>query len=242
MLTVAIETSGMRGSIALRCDGELLDEQPLRLEKRHAQTLVPDLRDLLARHGYKPHDCQLLGVSVGPGSFTGLRVGIVCAKTFAYVVGCPIAAVETLPCIAHNAPPEVNHLHVVMNAQREELFLARFERTGAEEWRAPGQVSIVKAREWIASLTPEDVVTGPGLERQPADLAARCRVLPEECWIPRAAWVGVLAERQLAAGLVTDAWSLQPLYIRKSAAEEKWEARQSQASEPGAETASGAGS
>src|SRR5438552_3091101 len=99
-LTLAIETSGIVGSIALCSDGERIEERTLQLGRHHGQSLIPELRQLLEDHRRKPRDCDLIAVSIGPGSFTGLRVGVVCAKTLAYVTGSRVAAVDTFHAIA----------------------------------------------------------------------------------------------------------------------------------------------
>ncbi|NQV27288.1 MAG: tRNA (adenosine(37)-N6)-threonylcarbamoyltransferase complex dimerization subunit type 1 TsaB [Rhodopirellula sp.] len=93
---LAVDTSGMCGTLALRCGGELLEERELeQTRRRHAQTLISEVQELLQAHHLAAADVGIVAVSQGPGSFTGLRVGIVFAKTLAYVTGCPIVAVDT---------------------------------------------------------------------------------------------------------------------------------------------------
>src|SRR5262245_22963627 len=112
MLTLAVETSGPVGSVALLDGEQCLDERVLELGRHHGQALVPEIGRLLAGQGRMPRDCALIAVSAGPGSFTGLRVGIVCAKTLAYAAGCRVAAVDTLLAIACNSPGEVAAVQV----------------------------------------------------------------------------------------------------------------------------------
>ena len=109
-------------------DGNGLGE--LRSSGRHAQTLVQQIGELLRTHGLKPHDVQLLAVSKGPGSFTGLRVGMVCAKTFVYATGCRFIAVDTFAAIAENcASADVTRLFVIEeDAQRDDLFVGEYHR------------------------------------------------------------------------------------------------------------------
>lgn len=233
MLTLAIDTSGLCGSVAL-LDGETcLAERELELGRQHGQSLVPEVSRLLAEQGRRPSDVQLVAVSSGPGSFTGLRVGIVFAKTLAYAVRCPAVAVETFLAIAHNAPADVGKLSVVEDAQRGELFDGAFRREPGGDWQRPDSIDIVSVETWIAELRPADVVAGPGLARIAERIAANCRVLPADFWRPRAATVGLLGQRLLAAGAAHDPWSLEPLYLRRSSAEDKWDARQQAAVQPG---------
>src|SRR4051812_47674672 len=108
MLTLAIETSGPNGSVALSRDGALIDVQTLEREgRRHAQTLVVTIKSMFERAGLRAADCNVVGVSIGPGSFTGLRVGVVCAKTFAYATGAQVVAIDTFEAIAAASPDEV---------------------------------------------------------------------------------------------------------------------------------------
>lgn len=224
MLILALETSGFGGSIALLDDATVLGTRVLDSQRRHAQTLVPEIQGLLTEHGRRPADCELLAISVGPGSFTGLRVGITCAKTMAYATGARIAAVPTFDALAAGCPADVDRVQVIMNAQRQEFFVGRYHRTKDGSWIETQRLRVERAADWQAGLQPTDVVTGPGLEGVADELRGRCSILPEEFWQPHARWVGRLGLGQLQAGHLTSAWELSPLYVRKSAAEEKWDA------------------
>lgn len=224
MLILALETSGFGGSIALLDDDRVLGERILDAQRRHAQTLVPEIHALLQDHGRKTSECELIAVSSGPGSFTGLRVGITCAKTIAYATGAKLAAVPTFPCLAAGCPVDIDRVQVIMNAQRQELFVGRFQRETATSWGESQPLGIEPVVTWQEQLGPDDAVTGPGLEAIAETLATRCRVLPAEYWQPQARWVGRLGLQYLQAGRSVSCWDLQPLYVRKSAAEEKWDA------------------
>jgi tRNA threonylcarbamoyladenosine biosynthesis protein TsaB len=224
MLTLAIETSTVPGSVALCRDGLCVAERQLTADQRHAQTLIPEIHQLLAQAGQAPRDCGLIAVSLGPGSFTGLRVGVVCAKSLAYALGCRIIGVETLLAVAANAPADVERIQIVVDAQRHELFWGEFERTSAGEWRRVAPIKIVPARDWTASLPATAVVSGPGLEKVPPEWLQHCRVLDRPLWLPQARRIAALGESALSQGAQTTVWEIEPLYLRKSAAEEKWDA------------------
>ena len=225
-LTLAIETSAAVGSIAVCRNGDCIEERTLELGRQHGQTLVPELRKLLADHGCRPRDCDLIAVSVGPGSFTGLRVGVVCAKTLAYATGCKVAAVDSMSAIACNAPPGTACLHIVLDAQREDLFLGEFLRNDSGRWESSQGIRIVNAASYASSVPIGATLCGAGIEKIAHLLDASVVRLSADLWRPRAAWIGRLGEIQAAGGELADAWSLEPLYLRKSAAEEKWEQRQ----------------
>lgn len=226
MLTLAIETSGRAGEVALARDGACLEQRGLQQAgRRHAQTLVAEIDELLRRQGVAPHDVNLVAVSIGPGSFTGLRVGVVCAKTFAWATGAALVAVDTFACIAENAPDDVGRLFVIGDAQRGDLYVGEYARGDSGAFARAGPIRIIPAEDWCRSRSATDVVTGPGVEPYSDLLAGHCRVLPAEFREPRAAIAARLGERMLAAGDTADPFALEPFYLRKSAAEEKWDAQ-----------------
>lgn len=226
MLILAVETSGIGGSLALLRDGETIDQARLDPERRHARSLVPEIQALLQRQSLTVHDCHALAVSIGPGSFTGLRVGITCVKTLSYATGVPITSVPTFPCLAEGCPSEIQRVQVIMNAQRGELFVGRFARGQNGQWIEEAPLQIEPTSAWMTQLTADDVVVGPGLDGIHQELQHRCHLLTQPFWYPQARQVGVLGARFFLEGRFTSCWELLPLYIRKSAAEEKWDAKQ----------------
>lgn len=230
MLIVGIETSGMAGSVALIRDGQTIEMRSLeQAGRRHAQGLALELRDLLQRHSVTPKAVDAVAVSRGPGSFTGLRVGMVCAKTFAYATRCQFVAVDTFIVVAMNCSAEVAELWVVEDAQRGELFAGRYQHLDGQ-WHRPGQVEVVDAEEWLKSRADGETVVGRGLARCDLSLtAARC--LTEDLYSqPLASSVALLGEQMLLnpksyAEIDFDCWKSVPFYIRRSAAEEQRDKR-----------------
>lgn len=237
MLMIGLETSGFVGSVALRRDGQLLEERLLgQAGRRHAQSLVLELRELLHTHGVTPCDVQAIAVSKGPGSFTGLRVGLVCAKTFAYATGCRFVAVNTFEAIAENCPSDVTDVWIVENAQRGDFFAGRYARDSgapleARSWRLQAPVQIVSADEWLASRTASDTITGPGLTDHVGSLSSARLLTDEALAKPRASSVARLGEQRLFSAAIppvesdleddTNFWKAVPFYFRPSAAEEQ---------------------
>lgn len=231
---LAVDTSGMCGTLALHRDGSLLEERELEhSRRRHAQTLITEVQELLRRFDLSATDVETVAVSQGPGSFTGLRVGIVFAKTFAFATGCSIVAVNTLRTVAEavTSPlfPEVSHLQVISDAQREQLFVSDFRRDADGWWEAQASIEIVDCDQWCLQAEelacPEFAVVGPGLVRVTAGLSKSVLQLPEEMWTPRAGNVAAVSCRLAAKGQFSDPFELEPFYLRKSSAEEKRDAR-----------------
>jgi tRNA threonylcarbamoyladenosine biosynthesis protein TsaB len=222
VIVLGIETSGPMGSLALLRDGRCIEERFLpELGRRHAQSLVPEVVSLLGRHGVAASDVEGIAISVGPGSFTGLRVGVTLAKTFVYAAGAKLAAVETFRAIAENTPaaPAAN---VVADAQRGGLIFGRYVRAGDGGFARDGQLRLVAPDDVLALINAGDLLTGPGVERlgKPLSVAVPAAHLR----LPRASIVACLGEAALQAGEAADPWTLEPLYVRKSAAEEKRDA------------------
>src|SRR5216684_2191388 len=112
-MLLILETSGRVGQVALAQGSRLCGMRRLDEARRHARDLAPAVANLLAEQGSSPRDVQGVIVSRGPGSYTGLRVGIMSAKTFAYATGCALIAVETFAAIAQQAPDNVSVLDVL---------------------------------------------------------------------------------------------------------------------------------
>lgn len=231
MKILALETSGVAGSVALADNDQTLIELLLPPDQRSARTLAAAIRDALQNAGWQPSDIELVAVTVGPGSFTGLRVGVVTAKTFAYAVGCRVVAVNTLETIAAAIATPDTDVATVIDAQRNELFAARW-RLGSlsadEHCRLDSleETRIVSIDGWLASLKACDCVAGGGLEKLIDKLPLDVVVASKDLWQPRASHVAALGLQTYRTRGGDDPFSLVPQYIRRTAAEEQWEKRQ----------------
>jgi tRNA threonylcarbamoyladenosine biosynthesis protein TsaB len=225
MRVLAIETSGRHGSAAIleggRDAARLVGQTTLGTSQRTAQALAPAINDLLVSAGWPAASIELVAVAVGPGSFTGLRIGVTTAKTFAYAVGAKVVAVSTLAVLASQVPPTGGPLWAVVDAQRQELFAAKFGCAASGRWEMVGQTSIVPQDRWFDQLAAGDQVTGPALRRLGDRLPSEVAAAPEEFWQPTAAAVGQLGWRAYGDGQRDDLLKLVPIYYRPSAAEEK---------------------
>lgn len=228
MLVLGIETSGSEGSVALVQDNACLDEKRLsHTGRRHAQSLVLEIGELLRSHDLAPRDIEAVAVSRGPGSFTGLRVGMVCAKTFAYGTGCKFIAIDTFTAIAENLPAELTHVIVIEDAQRDELFVGRLTRDESRRWTSVSPIQLISTAEFLRQRTESDVITGPGVRKLDPIQGSSRWLSGEEFCLPRASVIASLGHVLIASNAdpadpsVTDFWQALPFYLRKSAAEEK---------------------
>jgi len=212
---LALETTERIGSLAAMDDGKLLADLELSRHQRSAQSLAPTLRSLLDRVGWRPSDVDLVAVTIGPGSFTGLRVGVTTAKMLAYVAGADILGVDTLETIAAGAPGNVTSLWAAVDAQRGEVVAGPFQRDQDGWFR-------LEIDAWLAALPAGTVITGPVLRKLSNRVPSQLNPLDPQSWPPKAATVARVAARDYAAGRRDDVWKLVPRYSRRSAAEERW--------------------
>ncbi|MHC4403353.1 MAG: tRNA (adenosine(37)-N6)-threonylcarbamoyltransferase complex dimerization subunit type 1 TsaB [Planctomycetota bacterium] len=227
MNILALETTERIGSVAAMSNGNLLLELNLDSEKRSAQSLAPGISALLEKVGWRPRDVGLVATTIGPGSFTGLRVGVATAKGFAYAVEADILGVDTLEVIATRAPADREVVSAAVDAQRGDAVAATYRRGKDGHFEAVRLAELVDVDTWLSTLPEGAAVTGPILRKMARRVPEHLTVLAPEYWAPRAATVARVAARLYAAGRRDNVWNLVPQYSRRSAAEEKWEKRQS---------------
>jgi tRNA threonylcarbamoyladenosine biosynthesis protein TsaB len=219
-----IETSGHSGFVAVALGAELRGARRLDEARRHARDLAPAAAELLAAQGWRPRDVQAVVVGRGPGSYTGLRVGIMAAKAFAYATGCALVAVDTFAVIAAQAPADVARLDVLADAQQDKVYVQPFART-PEGWQPLAPLAIRKFTEWLVDREAAARVTGPGLHRWGEHLPAGVLVVEAARREPAPEALLRLGLARFQAGDRDDVWALEPLDLRPSSAEEKAQGR-----------------
>lgn len=218
-----LDTSGRGGVVALARGQTLLGEHRLDESRRHARDLAPLTADLLGRQGWKARQLDGVVVSLGPGSYTGLRVGLIAAKSLAYAAGCALLGVETFAAIAEQAPAEANLVDVLADAQKEKVYVQGFYRE-ADRMSSTGPLRIVPLAEWLAGRDPLAWVSGPGVAACGGRLDG-LNVVESRFRSPGAEALLRLGLRRLRQGERDDLWALEPIYLRPSSAEEQWQGR-----------------
>lgn len=239
MRILALETSNHQTSVALLEAGCLVSESWLSPEPRVARSLIPAIQDELKSVGWGSQDVQLVAVSQGPGSFTGLRVGITTAKTLAYAWQVPVVGVNTLEVIACQAyyPQSAEDqgpflepdqpLAVIMNAHRGQFFAAEFTSAPGQLCQAIQPTQLVAQEAWVQQLEAGLAISGPGLSLVEGSLPSTVEAIEASRRLPRAAAVAQLVHAKSPsltlpkADLNHQIFSLCPEYYRRSAAEEK---------------------
>lgn len=233
MLTLAIDTATKVCTVALCRGRELLAEYTINMGMTHSEGLLPQLEQLLARTGVEKKDIGLLAVSMGPGSFTGLRIGLATAEAMAYAWQCCLHGVDTLKALAYNIQLEGIVLSPVLDAQKGNFYQALYQwQNGQLVELAP--VAVVNAQEALERIALQGT---PALlmgecerlvKKVPDGLPTWVREAPVALRMPRASSVAWAALDEFDPEADKKIFGLEPYYIRRSEAEELWEKKQQQ--------------
>lgn len=228
MKTLAIDTSLAVGTVAA-LDGPRLAVRPLGPPGEHARLVTAALADAAAELGWLPRDAELVAVVRGPGSFTGLRVGVATAKALAWTTGARLVAVSGFELAARAARAATDWpaapIHVAYDAGRGDVFAATVlpATTSPSGW-ATGPAALVPLADWIDALAAGALVSGPALDAETCErhLASRTdlHVAPPGARVATAAAAGRVALLLAAAGHADAPAALVPDYLRPSYAEE----------------------
>ena len=226
MHLLAVETSGVRGGIALLdgSDGpEIVEEVWLEDDLRHARDLLVAIQGACDRAGWRPPALDAVAVSIGPGSFTGLRIAVTLAKFVAWDTGATIVAVPSLRALAENAPADCRRVACIRDAKRGGLYASVFERRagGLDETFGP---ALIQPDDLARRLEKPVLVLGRGIPKA-AEALAGFDIAPETLWDVRPAAVARLGYAMWEGGDIADPLRLEPVYIRRPEAEEIWHRR-----------------
>ncbi|MHB8863998.1 MAG: tRNA (adenosine(37)-N6)-threonylcarbamoyltransferase complex dimerization subunit type 1 TsaB [Pirellulaceae bacterium] len=219
MRILALEMSTAGGSLALLEDTYVASEKTLGGDRRTAQTFAVAMDEALRQLDWEPSSVQLLALTNGPGSFTGLRISVTVAKFFAYAARADLIAINTLDVLVEQLPSDIERACALIDAQRDQLFAAVYQRAASGRWQVLEPCRIVERDDLAASLALHTVLTGPALPKLPSGFLPHHPRAPVSCWTPRAATVGTIAWQAYQDGVRGDLWQLQPCYYRPSYAE-----------------------
>ena len=229
MLTLALDTATRVCTVGLVQDGYVLAEYDISVGLTHSEGLMPQLDQMFARTGIKKENTDRIAVSIGPGSFTGLRIGLAAAEAMAYAWQCGICGVNTLEAMAYNIPVEGVVLVPVLDAQKGNFYAAFYEWTDGE-LRKVRPVEMADRETLLQQLQAcgkPVLLMGECEKLMKKELPDGISVAPEQVRLPKASSVALAAEdTEPLTG--EDVFTLRPYYIRKSEAEELWEKRHPQ--------------
>ena len=224
MLILAFETSAKAASVALMDDTKLLGEAYQNTGLTHSQTLMVMAEDVLKQCGKTAQDVTAVAVAAGPGSFTGVRIGVAAAKGFAWGREIPCFGISTLEAMAESLGIYEGYVCACMDARRSQVYNALFYvNKGAVERRSEDRaISLAELGEELVQLEGPIFLVGDGADLTHRTLGDKIEHLvlpPEHRKHQRAAGVAILAARQAAAGAAPSGGALTPNYLRLSQAE-----------------------
>jgi tRNA threonylcarbamoyladenosine biosynthesis protein TsaB len=239
-LILAVETSGRTGSVAIAIGEQILSEAAFSSPMRHSAEIFPAVSALLKNSARKPEQIEHIYISVGPGSFTGLRIAVTMAKTMHLAGPIKIVAVDTLDAIAANVTTE-NKVHpsshepqvtcpetiaAILDAKRSQFFIAVYQRhcsknntTGEGIWKKTLPDSLMTAAQFLEQFARREKriwLLGEGLVYYRDKFKADgIHFLDEKYWVPRAAKVHLLGWQKALTGQFADPLTLTPNYLRR---------------------------
>lgn len=230
MLTLAIDTATKVCSIALCRDQEVLAEYTINMGMTHSEGLLPQIEQLLNRCKVEKKSIELLAVSMGPGSFTGLRIGLATAEAMAYSWHCCLHGVDTLEALAYNIPLEGILLSPVLDAQKGNYYQALYKWEASRLIKlAPVEVvSKDRLLEKIKEQAMPTLLLGECNKMAKLELPANVKLAHAALRMPKGSSVALAAAAGFDPEQDKKIFGLEPYYIRRSEAEELWEQRQKQ--------------
>ena len=220
-LVLAIETSSSEGSVALTDGSTLLGLERFSNDASHTKELLPSIKRLLKNAKADFKSLSLVSVDIGPGSFTGIRIGVTCAKFISYFASIPLLGVASTDTIAAHYfaenKTEKRKLAVILDAYRGQVYCALYGHNGEREF-----LDLLKP-ETVKERTPTgSILCGYGIERYRKVLLDEDSIIaPERYNYPESFYVALLWFHKFQSNKTDEVESLQPLYLRASEAEER---------------------
>jgi tRNA threonylcarbamoyladenosine biosynthesis protein TsaB len=216
-LLLAIDTASQLMSLALHDGHRVWYEATWRTANNHTVELTPAIRQALAQNRLVPSDLTAVAVSLGPGSFTGLRIGLGVAKGLAMACGIPLVAVPTLDIMAAGTPVFHGPLIAVLLAGRGRVCAQRY-RWNKDTWLSTGQAEITTWEKLVSAIQQETLLVGEVDEagRTLLDAAERpVRIAPGASALRRAGFLAEIAWARVSANETDEPAHVTPIYVNQ---------------------------
>jgi len=230
MKILAIETATLMGGVALTTQEGLQAEYRLNVQSTHSEQLMPSVDKVLKASNISLQEIDGFAVSIGPGSFTGLRIGISTVKGFAIVTGRPILPVSTLEALAYGLPFSTHPICPLLDARKGEVYTALFQFKGTKNIQRLWDDQVMIPSVLLSRITQPTLFLGNGIhllnEALLNALGNLAILTPMHLWVPSALHIAELAREKWNRGQIDPSLPIIPRYIRRSEAEIKSEKRQ----------------
>lgn len=228
MKILGIDTSTMAASVAVIEDNKLICEYTINTKKTHSQKLMPMIENMLKESDLSIKDIDLVGVCIGPGSFTGLRIGMATAKAIAHVNELPIIGVTSLEMLAANMNLCDKKICSILDAQRSQVYTAKFEynKDKLVQIEDVDVIEIDKLLEDISLKQEEYILIGEAVYKYEDKIKDIDNILvPASSHnMTKASSLCALVKEKYDSGEKTDScYTINPMYIRKSQAEVQYD-------------------
>lgn len=224
MKILAVETSTLMGGVAVVDDGGAICELTLSVGETHSAQLMPAVDYVLKTAGCRPDELDALAVALGPGSFTGLRIGLSTIKGLAVAASKPVIGIPTLEAMAHAFPYCPHLICPMLDARMKEVYAAFFEAGNGTVSRRSDDL-VLSVSDLLNDAKEETLFFGTGVKRYREQIVEimgdLARFASPEISGARASTVGFLALERLRRGGVQNIDEIEPIYIRESLAIEK---------------------
>jgi tRNA threonylcarbamoyladenosine biosynthesis protein TsaB len=224
MKVLAIDTATACGAVGLTENGRLIAELSLVSHETHSARLLPGVEWILKRVGWKIDEIDGFGVTLGPGSFTGLRVGLSTVKGFAWALKKPMVGLSSLEVLASQYRDEKVFIVPMLDARKERVYAASF-RWENDRLETILPACDLPAAEFISGISGNVVLLGEGSRKYQSSIQALQRTdvtfAPLEFDLPRGATIARLTYEALLRGATLDIYQAEPTYLRASEAELK---------------------
>ena len=229
MYILGIETATMTGSVAVIDGTRVLIEQTLHTRATHTERLLKTIDNALHALSMSLEHLDGIAVSIGPGSFTGLRIGVTTAKSLAYSLHKPVVGIPTLDALAAQYVFTDTLICPLLDARKREVYAAFYRNSGAQVERV-SDYAVITPQDLFHDVTEPVIVLGEGTVPYRSQietlLGPQARFADMAHGTPRGSLVAQSGYQRITGGHADDTLTLTPLYVRKSDAEIHWELRQ----------------
>jgi len=228
MKVLAVDTSSLVAAVAVMDGPKLLGEYIINHKKTHSQKLMPMIKEIMDSIELDPEEIDIFAASIGPGSFTGLRIGITTIKAMAYAVGKPVVGVPTLDALAYNVPVPDALICPIMDARNNQVYTAvyKWERDIPVKVTEYMGIEISELVKIVKGKNCKTIFNGDAVEIHrefiERELGEYCGFAPAILMLQKASSVAALALARASEGMLETCFDLVPFYLRKSQAEQEY--------------------
>jgi tRNA threonylcarbamoyladenosine biosynthesis protein TsaB len=227
---LGIDTSTTSGSVGLIHNEEVISEYILNLSVTHSERLLDAIDLVLKKARYTLEDLDGFAISLGPGSFTGVRIGVSTVKGLAYAVKKPTVGIPTLDVLASQISPTPYLICPVIDARKGEVYSALYRYEELNRLKRVSEYQAIRPEVLFGMISERTIFVGDGVKTYGADLRNSLKSFalfsPPALQIPHGSAVARLGVELLLRNEHLDLATFTPLYVRRSEAEIKWQGRQ----------------